>query len=81
MPEHLHKYWSKFKARYFEHEPEAVKNTGVPVDQLKELGQHLSTEPQGIALDNSIKRFLQERANSFKDGKPRLYLNCLCVCC
>ncbi|MFK7903202.1 MAG: 2-oxoglutarate dehydrogenase E1 component [Nitratireductor sp.] len=43
--------------------------TGVPVKALKEIGQAITTVPEGFTVHRTIQRFINNRSNAIESGK------------
>ncbi|WP_068084980.1 2-oxoglutarate dehydrogenase E1 component [Polycladidibacter stylochi] len=60
--------WAGLKAAKEADEPRRG-TTGVPMDELKELGNKLSTVPEGFNAHRTIRRFMDNRAKMIASGE------------
>jgi 2-oxoglutarate dehydrogenase E1 component len=44
-------------------------NTGLPLEELREIGKKITTVPQGFTVHKTIQRFLDHRAKSIETGE------------
>ncbi|CAM5490295.1 2-oxoglutarate dehydrogenase E1 component OS=Afipia felis OX=1035 GN=sucA PE=3 SV=1 [Afipia felis] len=59
--------WTGFKSSEMGVEPGQVM-TGVPVEQLKEIGRKITVAPDGFHLHRTVQRFLENRARAIEGG-------------
>jgi 2-oxoglutarate dehydrogenase E1 component len=60
--------WAKFKFAEDMDDPRRG-NTGVAVEKLKEIGQKITTVPQGFHVHRTIQRFLDTRRKAIESGE------------
>jgi 2-oxoglutarate dehydrogenase E1 component len=60
--------WSGFKFAADQEDPRRG-NTGVPIDTLKDIGQKITTVPEGFQLHRTLQRFLENRRKAFESGE------------
>ena len=60
--------WAGFKPTHEDDDPRRG-NTGVPEDELKAIGEKITTVPEGFQVHRTIQRFLDNRKKAIADGK------------
>jgi 2-oxoglutarate dehydrogenase E1 component len=59
--------WASVKVAEMSDDPRRGR-TGVPVEQLKEIGTKITTVPDGFHVHRTLQRFLDARRKSIEDG-------------
>ncbi|RBP02310.1 2-oxoglutarate dehydrogenase E1 component [Roseiarcus fermentans] len=60
--------WAGFKASQDVVEDDRRGDTGYDVDRLKQIGQRITTAPQGFEIHKTILRFMESRRNAIESG-------------
>ncbi|MGH6767943.1 MAG: 2-oxoglutarate dehydrogenase E1 component, partial [Xanthobacteraceae bacterium] len=60
--------WSDIKAAR-DHDDPRRGNTGIPIEALKEIGDKITTVPQGFHVHRTIQRFLDQRRKAIETGE------------
>jgi len=60
--------WTGFKSSETGVEPGRVM-TGVPIEQLKDIGRKITVGPEGFHLHRTVQRFLENRAKAIDNGE------------
>ena len=61
--------WAGFKASQDVVEDDRRGDTGYDVDRLKQIGERITTAPQGFEIHKTILRFLDNRRNAIESGE------------
>ncbi len=61
--------WAGFKASQDVVEDDRRGDTGYDVDRLKQIGERITTAPQGFEIHKTILRFLDNRRNAIASGE------------
>ncbi|MGA8172603.1 MAG: 2-oxoglutarate dehydrogenase E1 component [Methylocystis sp.] len=61
-------HWAGLKPGYQSSDDERRGKTGVPLETLREIGQKLTTTPEGFNIHRTIQRFLDARRAAIESG-------------
>src|SRR5216684_789134 len=64
----LPKYWDQYYGGL--HKPEFEVETGLLIEELAELGSHLSTYPEGFHIHPKVRKLLEQRAEMGAGKRP-----------
>ena len=64
----LPKYWDQYYGGL--HKPEFEVETGLSIEELSELTNHLTTYPAGFHIHPKVKKLLEQRAEMGTDKRP-----------